>query len=74
MSYPLIGALVGLALGIAEFFVFGVLVGNAEKRGEGGGNANILDMIRKAQDRHFSRSRLDRRLVVRLKQDLTWQA
>ena len=39
MSYPLIGALVGLASAIAEFFMSSILIGRA----------NILDMIRKAQ-------------------------
>ena len=73
MSYPLIGALIGLAFANAEYFMFGVLIGRAAKRGEGGGGANTLDMIRKAQ-RHFPCSRLDCRLVVQLKQDLIWQA
>jgi hypothetical protein len=49
MSYPLIGALVGLAFAIAEFFMFGVLITRATERGETGRGANILDMIRKAQ-------------------------
>ena len=49
MSYPLIGALVGLAFAIAEFFMFGVLIGRSAKRGETGSGANILDTIRKAQ-------------------------
>ncbi|MDH3196281.1 MAG: hypothetical protein OEL78_08215 [Hyphomicrobiales bacterium] len=49
MSYPLIGALVGLAFAIAEFFMFGVLITRAAERGETGRGADILDMIRKAQ-------------------------
>ena len=49
MSYPLIGALVGLAFAIAEFFMFGVIIRRAAERGDAGGGVNILDMIRKAQ-------------------------
>jgi hypothetical protein len=49
MSYPLIGALVGLAFAIAEFFMFGVLIGRAADRGDAARGVNILDMIRKAQ-------------------------
>ena len=48
-SYPLIGALVGLALAIAEFFMFGVLIARAGERGETGKGPGILDTIRKAQ-------------------------
>ncbi len=49
MSYPLIGALVGLAFAIAEYFLFGILVRRAAERGETGRGANILDRIRKTQ-------------------------
>ena len=49
MSYPLIGALVGLAFAIAEYVLFGIIIGRSSERGEGGRGANILDMIRKAQ-------------------------
>lgn len=49
MSYPLIGALVGLAFAVAEYFMFGILVRRAAERGETGRGANILDMIAKAQ-------------------------
>jgi hypothetical protein len=69
MSYPLIGALVGLAFAIGEYFMFGVIIDRAAERGESGRGPHILDM-----SRHFPRRRLDCRLVVRLKQDLIWQA
>ena len=49
MSYPLIGALVGLAFAIAEYFMFGVIIGRAAERGDAARGVNILDMIRKAQ-------------------------
>ena len=49
MSYPLVGALVGLAFAIAEYFMFGVIIGRATERGESGRGPHILDMIRKAQ-------------------------
>ena len=49
MSYPLVGALVGLAFSVAEYFMFGVIIGRATVRGDAARGANILDMIRKAQ-------------------------
>jgi hypothetical protein len=49
MSYPLIGALVGLAFAIGEYFMFGVIIDRAAERGESGRGPHILDMIRKAQ-------------------------
>ncbi len=49
MSYPLIGALVGLAFAVAEFFMFGIIVRRSAERGETGRGANILDLIRKTQ-------------------------
>ncbi len=49
MSYPLIGALVGLVFAIAEYFMFGIIIRRSAERGETGSGANILDMIRKAQ-------------------------
>ena len=49
MSYPLIGALVGLAFAVAEYFMFGIIIRRSAERGEAGSGANILDMIRKAQ-------------------------
>ena len=49
MSYSLIGALVGLAFAVAEYFLFGIIIDRAEERGESGRGAGILDMIRKAQ-------------------------
>ncbi len=49
MSYSLIGALVGLAFAIAEYFMFGIIINRSDSRGEGGSGARILDMIRKAQ-------------------------
>ncbi len=49
MSYPLVGALVGLAFAIAEFFLFGIIIRRSAERGEAGGGANIRDTIRKAQ-------------------------
>ncbi len=49
MSYRLIGALVGLAFAIAEYFMFGIIIRRAADRGDTGSGTSILDMIRKAQ-------------------------
>ena len=49
MSYPLIGALVGLAFAVAEYFMFGIVIRRSAERGDTGSGANILDTIRKAQ-------------------------
>jgi hypothetical protein len=49
MSYAFIGALVGLAFVVAEYFLFGIMIRRGAKRGEAGRGARILDMIRKAQ-------------------------
>ena len=49
MSYPLIGALVGLAFAVAEYFMFGVIIHRSAERGETSSGPNILDMVRKAQ-------------------------
>jgi hypothetical protein len=49
MSYALIGALVGLAFAVAEYFLFGIMISRGAERGEAGRGARILDMIRKAQ-------------------------
>ncbi len=49
MSYSFIGALIGLAFAIAEYFMFGIIIRRASERGEAGSGTNILDMIRKAQ-------------------------
>ena len=49
MSYALIGALVGLAFAVAEYFLFGIMIRRGAERGEAGRGARILDMIRKAQ-------------------------
>lgn len=49
MSYPLIGALVGLAFAVAEYFLFGILVRGSAERGETSRGPNILDRIGKAQ-------------------------
>ena len=49
MSYPLIGALVGLAFAVAEYFLFAILVRRSAERGETGRGPNILNRIGKAQ-------------------------
>ena len=49
MSYALIGALVGLAFAVVEYFVFGVLITKTVDRGEQGSGPQILDWIRKGQ-------------------------
>ena len=49
MSYPLVGALVGLAFAAAEYFMFGIIIRRSADRDEAGSGAKILDMIRKAQ-------------------------
>ena len=49
MSPALIGALVGLAFAVVEYFMFGALISRAETRGEKGQGPRILDIVRKAQ-------------------------
>ncbi len=49
MSYNLIGALVGLAFAVVEFFMFGIIINRAQTRGERGGGAHALDLVRKGQ-------------------------
>jgi hypothetical protein len=49
MSYSLIGALVGLAFAVVEYFLFGIIINRSAERGESGSGPRILDMIRKAQ-------------------------
>ena len=49
MSYNLIGALVGLAFAVVEYFMFGVIINRATARGERGGGPRLLDTVRKAQ-------------------------
>jgi hypothetical protein len=49
MSLALIGGLVGLAFGLVEYFLFGVLIERAERRGEGSKGPHLLDLVRKAQ-------------------------
>ena len=49
MSLALLGGLVGLAFAIAEYFLFGVLIDRAARRGEPGRGPRILDIVRKTQ-------------------------
>ena len=49
MSAGVIGALVGLAFAVVEYFVFGGLIERALRRGEKGPGPAIFDLIRKAQ-------------------------
>jgi hypothetical protein len=49
MSPALIGALVGLAFAVVEYFFFGVLIERAMKRGEKGAGPRIFDIVRKVQ-------------------------
>ena len=49
MSPALIGAVVGLAFAVVEYFIFGTLIRRAEQRGEKGQGPRILDIVRKAQ-------------------------
>ena len=49
MSAGVIGALVGLAFGVVEYFVFGGLIERALRRGEKGPGPAIFDLVRKAQ-------------------------
>ena len=49
MSLNLIGALVGLAFGIADYVLFGALIARAVRRGEAGAGTSALDLARKAQ-------------------------
>jgi hypothetical protein len=49
MSAGVIGALVGLAFAVVEYFVFGGLIERALRRGEKGSGPAIFDLIRKAQ-------------------------
>ncbi len=49
MSPALIGALVGLAFAIVEYFIFGIVIQRATSRGEAGQGPRILDLVRKGQ-------------------------
>jgi hypothetical protein len=49
MSYPLIGALLGLAFAVVEYFIFGALLTRSLKDGTKGPGPAILDLVRKAQ-------------------------
>ena len=49
MSYALAGALVGLAFAVAEYVMFGALIGRAARRGEEGAGTRALDTGRKVQ-------------------------
>ena len=49
MSPSIIGALVGLAFAVAEYFWFGVLIDRAARRGEAGAGPRVLDLVRKGQ-------------------------
>jgi hypothetical protein len=49
MSPALIGALVGLAFAVVEYFWFGALIARAERQGTTGSGPRALDIVRKAQ-------------------------
>ena len=49
ISGAVIGALVGLAFAVVEYFVFGGLIERALRRNEKGPGPAILDLVRKAQ-------------------------
>jgi hypothetical protein len=49
VSTALAGGLVGLAFAVAEYFLFGALIGRAVRRGEEGRGPRILDLVRKVQ-------------------------
>jgi hypothetical protein len=49
MSFEFIGALVGLAFAVAEYFLFGSLIAKAHREGNIGQGPRVLDLVRKAQ-------------------------
>ena len=49
MSMALIGALVGLAFAVVEYFIFGAVIARAAERGETGQGPRMLDLVRKGQ-------------------------
>ena len=49
MSGAVIGALVGLAFAVVEYFVFGGLITRALQRGDKGPGPAIFDLVRKGQ-------------------------
>jgi hypothetical protein len=49
MSAGIMGALVGLAFAVVEYFIFGGLIERALRREEKGPGPAILDLVRKAQ-------------------------
>ena len=49
MSGAVIGALVGLAFAVVEYFVFGGLIARALQRADKGPGPAIFDLVRKAQ-------------------------
>ncbi len=49
MSFNLIGALVGLAFAVVEYFIFGMVIARGARRGEAGKGPQALNFVRKAQ-------------------------
>jgi hypothetical protein len=49
MSPALLGALVGLAFAVAEYFWFGVIIDRAFRGGREGPGPRLLDYVRKGQ-------------------------
>ena len=49
MTAGIIGALVGLAFAVVEYFIFGGLIARSLRRDEKGPGPAILDLVRKAQ-------------------------
>ena len=49
MSAGFMGGLVGLAFGIADYVLFGMLIDRAVRRGEEGSGTRALDLVRKVQ-------------------------
>ena len=49
MPVALIGALVGLAFGVAEYFLFGALIQRVDLTGGSSDSKRVLDIVRKVQ-------------------------
>ena len=49
MSLALIGALVGLAFAVVEYFLFGALIQRVELTGGSPDSKRVLDIVRKVQ-------------------------
>jgi hypothetical protein len=49
MSAGVIGALIGLAFAVVEYFIFGTLIERALRREEKGPGPAVLDLVRKGQ-------------------------